>query len=185
MLVKVSKKRVVRKMKQTGRIVRHAVGGASNVVVCGEIAVMSLMKTVKAKEVGGRAVRRDGSFATANDSREIIIEQGKSVFAHIGEGRENILVTKDASQFEVAVGNGASHVRGGDDVVLNVEGERLSPDAAAAIGQEPHAAHTAARGVAGAYKRGRIRNDFGEAGRAGGDGMSEFFKVVQVVADGR
>ena len=123
------------------------------------------MEAVNAEQVGGRAVRRDGAFATTNNSREIVVEQRNGMFAHIGDGSEHVLVAQNASQLEVTVGNGARHVQGGDDVSLDVRGKRLAPNITAAIRQEPHSAHAPARGVAGTDERGSVGDEFSEASR--------------------
>jgi hypothetical protein len=60
-----------------GGVVGHGVSSTSNVVVAHVIAMVALMKTREAEEIGGRVAGSDGAFGDAADGGGDIIEKEK------------------------------------------------------------------------------------------------------------
>ena len=177
-LSKVGEKGGVREGEQPGRVVSHGIGGPRDVVVSGQVAVETTMQTVDPEEVSSGPVGGDGAFAATRDGWKVVIENGDGGLANVGERGEHGLVADDASEFQITVGDAAGAVRGGDDVGLDVRGKHVTPHMTQAIGGEPHTAHAVAGRVACAEESGDVRNEFGEAGRAGGDGEGQDLEII-------
>jgi hypothetical protein len=174
----------VRQVEKAGGVVGHTIGRAGNVVVEAHVTVETLVQAVHAEQVCGCAVGGDRAFATSGDGRKVIVDQGDGVLANVGQGGQDILVSQDASQLQVAVGDRAGGVGGRDHVGLNVRREPVAPNSTSAIRKEPDAAHAQLRRIAGAQESGDVRDNFSEPSGTVGDGSREFFEVRQLGADG-
>jgi hypothetical protein len=97
----VGKKGTVSKGKQPGRVVGHAVGRASDVVVKRVITVEPLVQTVDSEKVSRGCIGGDGPFAAADNGGKVVVEDRDRVFADVRQRREDFLVRKDAGQFEI------------------------------------------------------------------------------------
>jgi hypothetical protein len=100
-----SKQLGISKVPETRRIIGHGIGRSSNMVVAKVVAMVELVKTAQAEEVGGTVTGGDGTFGGSAHGRGVVVEEREGTFTGINRLGEYILVGDDASKkFEVAIG---------------------------------------------------------------------------------
>jgi len=139
----------VRKFPETGRIVRHHICWAQNVLKICIVTEVALVEATDPKEVGTDVTCGDGAFGRAGDSRCIIIEDRDGSFADVKLLSQDILVSHDAREFEVTVGEVPRRVVIGDKPVDNVIWKWFAPNYWLFVTCEPDSPHTTAGGING------------------------------------
>jgi hypothetical protein len=166
MLFEMGKQLRVRKRPETGRIIGHGIGGTGNMVVTKTVAMVALVKTGETEEVGGGVARGDGTFRDATDGGGVVVENRKSAFTGVNRLGQNVLVSDDASKFEVAVGEVTPRIVIGNQAGLDVRREGGAPQERRGAINEPHATHTGFGGIDGPDARGKVGDNFSEPGGA-------------------
>lgn len=108
--VKVGEKGSIRKVPQSGAIIGHCVGGARKIVVARDVAIVSLMQRLKAKQIGRWAGRSSRPFSLPEHRSGVVMEVLRSLLADIGGMGKDIVVKKGARQFQITVIDGASEI---------------------------------------------------------------------------
>ena len=117
----------VRKGPETGRIICHGIGSASNMVVAKAVTMVALVKAGQSKEVGGRGTGGDGAFGGATNGGGVVVEDREGAFAGINRLSQNILVGHDASKFEITIGEVTTGIVIGNKSGLDMRRERGVP----------------------------------------------------------
>jgi hypothetical protein len=99
-----SKQLGVSKVPETRCIIGHGIGRSGNMVVTKAVAMMALVKTAQAEEVGGRVTGGDGAFGGSAHGGGVVVEEREGTFTGINRLREDALVGDVASKFKVAIG---------------------------------------------------------------------------------
>ena len=170
-------------MQQTRGVVSHHIGLPGDVADFRVVAVVALVGTLQAAQVGGGVVSGDGPFVVAGDCRRVVGQGGGGQLADVVGLGDGVMVGHQGSLFQVAVGEAAGRVVGGDHAVLNVLGEREPPERRGVSFGEEDAAHAELGGVSGAQDSRLVRHDFAETCGARAEAEREGFEVVQVGAD--
>ena len=122
-----SKQLRVRKGPETGRIIRHGIGSASNMVVAKAVTMVALVKAGQSKEVGGGGTGGDGAFGGATNGGGVVVEDREGAFAGINRLSQNILVGDDASKFEITIGEVTTGIVIGNKAGLDMRREWGAP----------------------------------------------------------
>lgn len=134
----------------------------------GYVAVVPSVECEQAKEVGGGGVGRYGTVVRPRHCGSVVAKRGEGELTAVGAVGEDVLMAQDPSQLEVRVCDRPLGVIEADEVLLDSEGETLSPDERRVHGvvnfRKPYAAHAAACGVACADVGRVCWDDFGYAG---------------------
>ena len=96
-------------------------------VVTKAVAMMALVKTAQAEEVGGRVTGGDGTFGGSAHGGGVVVEEREGALTGIDRLGEDVLVGDDASQFKVTVGEITLGIVIGNKTCLDVGGERGPP----------------------------------------------------------
>jgi hypothetical protein len=156
----------VRQRPETGRIIRHGIGGTGNMVITKTVAVVALVKAGETEEVGGGVTGRDGAFRGTTDSGGVVVEDREGTFTGVNWLGQDILVGNDASKFEVTVGEVTTGIVIGNKAGLYMSGKGGAPQERRGAVNKPHAAHARFGGIDGTNARGKVRNNFRQAGGA-------------------
>jgi hypothetical protein len=92
------------KVPETRCIIGHGIGRSGNMVIAKAVAMMALVKTAQAEEVGGRITGGDGAFGGSAHGGGVVIEEREGTFTGINRLGEYVLVGNDTSKFKVAIG---------------------------------------------------------------------------------
>jgi hypothetical protein len=168
---------------EPGRVVGHAVGGAVDVGVFLAVAVVALVEAGHAAEVGGGSSSGDGTFVLAGEGGCVIREVGEGEFPEVEGLGGDVGACDEGGLFEVAVGEIAVRVGGGDDAGLDVRWKGDPPDQRGMSVDEDNPAHTGFGGIDRLKSGGLLGEELGEACWAGAEVLREAFEVIQVVAD--
>jgi hypothetical protein len=108
-------------------VISHSINDTGNVRDSSEITVVALVEREEAKQVGGGAVVGDGPFFYPCDGRSVIAKGCQGEFTAVGVGSEDVLVAKDAGEFQVGIGDRAVGICKADQRRLDVGRETLTP----------------------------------------------------------
>jgi hypothetical protein len=169
------KKGRVREVPQSRCIVGHRVDDTRDMGDFREVTVVALMKSKDAQEVGGRTVVGDRSFLDPGDGRGVVTQRRQGEFPAVGLCGDNVLVTYNAGEFQVGVGDGPVGVGKAHERVLDIAWKGLAPyhrrDGFGRQGRcrwrrrNPNAAHARASSIACTDMGWFGRNDFSNACR--------------------
>ena len=115
-------------MPRTGAKIGHTIGGARNVIVGRNVAVVTLVVGLKAQEVRRWTGGCGRPFPEPVYVGLIVGTGPDGAFANVGTLGDNFVVRDVATEFKVAVIDGAVGVVEGDDIFLNRCGERMPPE---------------------------------------------------------
>jgi hypothetical protein len=97
---------------------------------------------------------------------------------------EDVLVGDDASKFKVTIGEiTAGIVIGNQTGLLDVRGERGSPQEGRGAVDKPHSTHAWFGGIDSTNARGNVGNNFRQPGGAKVEICSEGFEIIELGAD--
>lgn len=144
--------------------------------------MLALVEAGEATQVGCRVGVGDGAFAISRDGWGVVASSGEGAFAHVEVLANDVLVSEDASLFEVAIGDFAGEVLVGNHFPLNVQWKRGPPDNRWMFRSENDTAHAWFGRIAGPNNHGFIRKDLRQTCWPVDQTMSKGFKVVEVVA---
>jgi hypothetical protein len=149
---------------------------------------MPLVNAVEPEKVGGRTGCGGGLFMVPRHHGDVIPKDTDGVAPAVYILCEDILMGKQSGELQIRVGDGSIGVLGGDQLVLDMEGEWSAPqkgrDVAVCNSGKPHTSHPPSRGIVGAYSHGIVRNNLGQIGGTGSQRQGKMLKIRQLVAHG-
>lgn len=154
-------------------------------IVHGQVTMMALMHAVDPKEICGGCLGGDRAFDAADEGRKIVIKEGNRSMLNGNVGSEDVLVTDDAGELEISVGDGAVGSVSRNEGLTDRTRKRGAPDEIAAIGKKPDPTHAGEGGVARSDTGGKIGDDLGDVGGPAGERAGEKLEVVEMRTDGR
>ena len=115
-------------MPQAATVVSHRILISSNVVKLRFVPEMALVEGRELKEVCSRSNSCGCTpFRSPGHSRGVIAKATGGNMRNWDSRRQDVVTGNGTSQFKVAVGDGASWILEGDDLVLDGKWERGSP----------------------------------------------------------
>ena len=146
------------------------------------VAVLALVVAGDLAVVGGGADGRDGPFVGTGHRRGVVAVGFQGRIAHVMAVGHDIQVAQEGGLLQIAVGDVAGGVGGGDQGSLDVGREGVPPVITLAGVVEIHAAHAGPGCVSGAQQGGLLGDQFGQVGGARAQASSEATKGVEVAA---
>ena len=163
--------------------VRHGVCVARDVRDIVAVAVSTTVTTGEPTEVGSGGPGGGRPFDEAGDGGSVVRERFESGIGEATEDAGTLGLAEDPSLLEVAVGDVAVAMSGGDQPVLDDLGERPSPDHRLAGRIEEDATHALLGGVAGTEELGPFGNDLRQVSRARTEVSGESRELLQMQAE--
>ena len=114
-------------MLEARGVVSHAIHVSWEVVRVVAVSMSSLVQTGDVAEEGGRAIGADGSFCLARDCRGVVTSVRDGGEFDVVGGCHELALSNQAAVLEVAVGDRAIEVGGGDKTVLDLLWEGAAP----------------------------------------------------------
>jgi hypothetical protein len=100
------------------------------------------------------------------DSGGVVVEDREGTFTGVNRLGQDILVGNDASKFEVTVGEVTTGIVIGNKAGLYMSRKGGAPQERRGAVNKPHAAHARFGGIDGTNARGKVGNNFRQAGGA-------------------
>ena len=166
-----------------GRIIRHGIGRAGNMVIAKAVAVVPLVKAGQTKKVGSGVTGGDGTAGGTTNGRGVVIEDREGAFASINRLGQNILVGDNAGEFEITIGEGTTGIVIRNKVGLDMRRERGPPKESGGAINKPHATHAGFGRIDGTDARWEVGNNFGQPGGMKVEVGSEGLEIVELGAD--
>ena len=157
----VSKEVGVRQVPPATGIISHGIARAGDVVMHGNVSVVSLVKGVETQKVGTGGARGGRPFGCPGEGGAVIAGQPNSGFGQGAVVCQNRFMGDGGSELEIRDRDGAGFVVAGDEFALGGQWKRGTPEVCAPV-CEPDAAHAALACVARARSYGvGVRDQFG------------------------
>ena len=125
------------------------------------VAVLALVHASVVAQVSRGTIRCHGAFCDSRDGWGVVGASGECGVADVMVVSDDAYLAEDTGVFQVAVGDVAMKVCGGDQVGLNIGGKGVSPDVALACVVVVDTAHSRLSCVSGSQPRGFLGHDFG------------------------
>lgn len=106
-------------MPKAGAVIGHGVGRTGNVVILGKVTMMTLVESTEATQMGRDVNAGNGAFCHAAESGGVVTERGDGALTNIPMLGNDVLVSNHAGLFQIAVGDGASGIVGGNQKPLD------------------------------------------------------------------
>jgi hypothetical protein len=159
---KMSKELRFREMPQTTAGIGHGIGFPPNVVEQGDISIMALMESLKAKEPRSRAAGRGGPFALPPNGGYAVRGVMDGGFSDIKGLSQYVMLSDTCSELELTVVNVTLRVIEGDQSLLDDRRKGASPQhglhISIQLGYKMNTAHASSRRILGSQS---IRLVFG------------------------
>lgn len=170
-------------MLETGGVVGHDVLRSREVLSLVAVAVEPLVVTSDLAQVGRRARRGHGLFAGSGDRRGVVAEVVQGRVTDVVAVRHDVELREKRGLLQVAVGDVAVRVVGGDEGPLDFGRESQAPVVTGAGVVKVDSAHTGACRIGGAEQEWQFGHQFGEVGGASAKAGRKAPEGVEVAAD--
>jgi hypothetical protein len=154
-LFKVGKEFDVSEMLQAGGVVSHSVSISWEEKGEVAVAVLSLVSAAVVAQLGCDPIRGHRSFVHSRDGGGVVTASANGAVGSVGTLGDEADLGELAGLFQVTIGDGSMGVVEGDQVLLDVLGERLSPHVGSTMVVVEDATHTSFRSVGGSQE-GRV-----------------------------
>ena len=150
---------------------------------------MALVNAVEAQEVSGWSSSSSRLFVVPDHHGNVVAKGNDSAATDVDLLGDDILLSQEASKFQMGVVDVTIRVVGGHQACLNV-GWELSPpeqgrDVGVSSGGEPDATHASTRGIMSTHSHRVIRNELSNLRGTVSKGVSQVFEVIKHVTHGR
>ena len=155
-------------MPEARAVIGHDIGWPRDVGRLGDIAVMTLVDAVQAKQVCGWTSGGGGVFVVPNHHGYVVSQGDNSAATQVNFIGKDVLVGKKASKFQMGISDVAIGVVCGDQTTLDVGREFGPPqnglDMGVRSGRQPDAAHARSRGIVSAHSNRVVRDKLSNLG---------------------
>jgi hypothetical protein len=154
-LFKVGKEFAVSEMLQAGGIVSHSISISWEEEGEVAVAVLLLVLTLVVAQLGSDPIGGDHSFVRSRDGGGVVAASANGAIGNIGSLRDEADLCELACLFQVTIRDGSLGVVEGNQILLDVLGEGLSPHVGSALVIIKDPTHTSFCSVSGAQE-GRV-----------------------------